>query len=576
MEESKKALSIEPSTDEISDEITDKATGKIEKKPHNRIKRYLTELGVYAAVFLLTTVLFLWGKPLFKTISEGMAAQSFMLLSLISIIIVAICMGTSKKLTTRRILILMLLAGLALRIGYMLYTPASARQHDVYTDQHTGHEGYAWILFTTKKLPTTNAWQFYHPPMNALMQAGFMRFMRALTGAFDEIFTWFGRDGYFPTAFLHNKPKAITDGTRYYLYQTCQILSVMYACITCVALIKTLWLFDFSDKTKLIMSAVVIFFPRHIAFSGLLNNDPIAYMFSMLAFYHAVKWWKGGKSIGRILACALFLGLGMMSKLSSATIALPIAGIFIYEFVHTLRKKTDALSIGKMLLQYGAFLAICAPLGLWFQVYANARFGQAFGYVPSNLTHRLYTGDETLFERFIFPFDMSEFFGSIYCRPFDGNYWLFNFSLRSALFTESSYPAGEGFAVASIVAAYAAVGALFTAIVYSCVRYFKSKKQGKDLIKMAKINPADLLLVVLLVQSQALSEIYFYLSAPFACTMDFRYIMPIILGIALLIGYTNRILTADGGKASLILNKTVTVATFTLLITISMFYCTCV
>ncbi len=559
----------------LAEPLTEQATENVEKKSHTKVKRYLIETGVYTAIFILTTILFLWGKPLIKSMNVGMAAQSFIMISLVAIGCVAVYMAIEKKLTTRRILLLMLLAGLALRIGYMLYTPASTRQHDVYSSSYTGHEGYAWTIFTTHKLPTTNQWQFYHPPMNALMQAGFMRFMNALTGVFDEIFTWFGRDGYFPRAFLYNKPNEIADGMRYYLYQTCQILAVMYACITCVTLVKTIWLFGFSDRTKLIMAAFVIFFPRHIAFSGLLNNDPISYMFSMLALYHAVKWWKGGKSVGRMIACAVFLGLGMMSKLSSATIALPIAGIFIYEFILSLRKKEGALSIKKVVLQYGGFLLLCAPLGLWFQIYANVRFDQAFGYVPGNLTKRLYTGDYSFFERFIFPFDLSEFFGSIYCVPFEGNYWLFNFSLRSALFSESKYGSGEGFAVTSIVLAYLAAIMLFVALIWSVVRYFKAKKQGRNLLKETNVTLSELLFVLLLVQSQVLSEIYFYISAPYACTMDFRYIMPLILGIAFLIGYTNKILVADGGKAALVINRLVILLSMALLVSMSMFYCAC-
>lgn len=559
----------------LAEPLMEQATENAEKKSQRRIKRYLIEAGIYAAIFVLTTILFLWGKPLIKSMNVGMAAQSFIVLSLVAIGCVAVYMAIEKKLTTHRLLILMLIAGLVLRIGYMLYTSASTRQHDVYNDSHVGHEGYAWTIFTTHKLPTSNTWQFYHPPMNALMQAGFMRFMSGLTGMFDEIFTWFGRDGYFPAKFLYGQPSEITDDMRYYLYQTCQILAVMYACITCVTLVKTIWLFDFSDKTKLVMAAFVIFFPRHIAFSGLLNNDPISYMFSMLALYHALKWWKGGKSAGRIATCGVFLGLGMMSKLTSATIALPIAGIFIYEFGCTRRKKDGALSLKTMILQYGGFFLLCASLGLWFQVYAGVRFGQAFGYVPSSIGESLYTGDYSLFERLIFPFDLSEVFGSIYCVPFEGNYWLFNYSLRSALFTEWNYERGEGFAVASIVIAYLAAIALFIAIVWSIVRYVKAKKQGRDLLKEANVKSIDLLFVFLLVQSQVLSEICFYIIAPNACTMDFRYIMPLILGMAFLIGYTDKILVADGGKAALVINRLVILLSMALLMSISMFYCVC-
>jgi hypothetical protein len=262
-----------------------------------------------------------------------------------------------------------------------------------------------------------------------------------------------------------------------------------------------------------------------------------------------------------------------MAKLSSATVCLPIAGIFIYEFIRTLRKKERALPFWQMVLQYGAFLLVCAPIGLWFQVYAKARFDQGFGYVWNNLSSGLYTGDRSFFERFFFTFDTNELFGSLYCKSFD-NYNIFHFCLRSSIFGEQTHRQGEVFAVTSVLFAYVVCILLFIAIVWCIVRYFTSKKQTDGLYAKAPVSFKDLLFVFLLVQSQVVSQIYFNISMPYGCTMDFRYIMPLILGIALTMGCTQKCLVAENGKTSVVLHRLLTIATVAFLLSSALFYCT--
>lgn len=336
-------------------------------------------------------------------------------------------------------------------------------------------------------------------------------------------------------------------------------------------------LFGFSDKTKLLLAAFVIFYPRQIQFAGQLNNDSLSYLFGVLALYFALKWWKGNKDLLKILLCGLCLGLGMMSKLSSATIALPIAGIFIYEFVKTLRKKEGAMPIGKMVLQYGLFLLLCAPLGLWFQIYASVRFDQEFGYVFSNLVKSLYTGDEPFFDRFFFPRDLSEIFGRLYCKTHNGSYNIFNFMLRSSIFAEFSYSRGDMFAAVAVIFAYLAAFLLLVGLIWSYAVWNKNRKENGfwQNVKMLVVDK-DFLFIFLLVQSQAVSQIYFNIKMPYSCTMDFRYIMPMILGMALMLGKVQKTLVTEGGKASCVFNRILSITIVAFLVSSALFYCTCI
>ena len=282
----------------------------IEEKKGNSLRRFLTEAGIYFAVFIVTLLLFLFLKPLVYpeeyNISLGAVAQGLMVFTVTACVIVGVYLAMCKKLTAKRILILLFIVGYALRVGYMLYTPAATRQQDTYSKNFDGHEAYAWTIFQTGKLPTTNAYQFYHPPLNAAVQAFFMQFMSVLTEALTSVFSL---GEYFPAAFTYAKPEYITEDMRYFLYQSCQILSVFYSFVACVFSVKIVDMFDFSKKTKLLLYAFVILYPRNIQFSGVLNNDGIAFMLSVMALYFALKWWKKGKSIVDVLLCALAVGL---------------------------------------------------------------------------------------------------------------------------------------------------------------------------------------------------------------------------------------------------------------------------
>lgn len=532
-----------------------------------RIARDCIREGLlYFAVFIVTSMLFVVFKPLVGYYRIGAFAKGIIACTIAVCGVFIAYMGATKRLKSRHILICLLLVGYAIRVGYMLYTPAVTRQHDTYSKNFNGHEAYAWTLFQTGKLPTKNDYQFYHPPLNALVQALFMRVANGLTsGASAEFFALFD----------YAKPDYV-DAQRYFLYSTCQILSVLYSVVTAVTLIKALKLFQFSPKTYLFLSTFVLFFPRHIQFAGMLNNDALAYMLSALALYFALKWWKGKRSFVYIVLCAFAVGLGMMAKLSSATICLPIAGIFIYEFIHTLCKKKGAMPFWKMVLQYGVFLLICAPIGLWFQVYASIRFDQPLGFVFSNLNKKLYTGHHSLWGRFGITLDISEYLASLYCRPFEGNYNLFNYALKSSIFGEFTYNQGDAWGAVSVLFAYMGIAFLIFGGIWAVVLWWKSRKDEDSVFRQnSPVYHKDVLFTVLLIASQVLSEIYFYVKMPYGCTMDFRYIMPLIFGLALGIGLVNKVLVTVGGERAKSFTLLLNILVGAFIISSVLFYTVC-
>ena len=231
--------------------------------------RYSIEGGAYLAVFVITLFAYIFLKPHIDYQRNGMVAQALMAVALCIVGVVTAYLAITKRLNVARILFLMCIAGFIMRLGYVLYTAGSARQHDTWTPYFDGHEAYAWRLFETGKLPESNVYQFYHPPFNAMVQSAFMHFLDGFAGVMTKLF---GMGDYFQTRFTFGKPDYI-DELRYFLYSGCQILGVLYSFIICVVSVKTLSMFRFSSKTKILLAAFLIFFPRGIQISGQLNND---------------------------------------------------------------------------------------------------------------------------------------------------------------------------------------------------------------------------------------------------------------------------------------------------------------
>lgn len=550
--------------------MTDMVTTTESKDRNWKITRdCLLEGILYLAVFLVTALLYFTLKPFVNVYRVAAVAKGVMAILLGACGVFIAYMGATKRLKARHIAMMILVVGYIVRVGYMLYTPAATRQHDMYSKNHNGHEAYAWTIFTTGALPTHNEYQFYHPPLNAMVQAAFMHIVDGITSLFG------GK--WFPDAFTYGKPNYIESNQRYFLYGSCQILSVLYSFITAVALMKIIRTFHFSEKTHLFLCGFAVLFPRHIQFAAMLNNDALSYMFAILALLFALRWWKGNKSPVYIILCGFAVGFGMMAKLTSATVCLPIAGIFIYEFIRTLRKQEGALSLVEMICQYGIFLCICAPIGLWFQVYASNRFGQGFGFVFSNLNKKLYTGDHSIWARFGITFDKNEYFGSLFCRPFDsnefpGNYNLLNYALKCSIFGEFNYGQGDGFGVLAVLFAYMGVALLAIGAVWCLVLWLKKRKEADG---FAPVSAQDLMFILLLVASQMLSEIYFYARMPYGCTMDFRYIMPLILGLTLSVGVVGKTLVASGSEAAYNFTIWLYIAAGGLIVSSTLFYCVC-
>ena len=213
----------------------------------------------------------------------------------------------------------------------------------------------------------------------------------------------------------------------------------------------------------------------------------------------------------------LFGGLAMFAKLSGALIVVPAIVAFAFVLVQSIIKKEKWTYI---LIQGAIIGLIMAPLGLWFHIYAKIRFDQPFGFVFSNLNPDLYVGDYSFFERLVNIFDFKDMFTNIWGNTFV-NYNLPNFLVKSALYGEYSFLFSDPLAVISLVLNYLFV---YTSLLLMIFYFIYS---GKEHLEIKIIGGV-------LIVSQLLAQLYFNIKMPYGCTMDFRYIVPIILGFMIL------------------------------------------
>ena len=477
-------------------------------------KRLLIETAVLIGLFLFISIAFFVFKPLYFVSAtglgtvDGVVPKIFIYLCLLVILVTGIILKVKGKLSIETLLFLIFLVGVCLQILYMLMTPYNYRQHDAITNFNDGHDAYAWTLFSTGKLPTKVdadghlAYQFYHPPLNAFMQSTFMHIGEGIMKMINGIA---GKEVY-----------DLTNNSQGLIFQTSEILSTFYMNIAIFFGVKIANNLKIDNKFKVFAALFICLFPNLIILAGQINNDPLCIMNCFIVIYFTMRWWENHSYFNAIMI-GLFTGLAMMAKLSGALIILPAIVAFAIVLIQSIIHKQSF----KHLIFQGLIIgAIAAPLGLWFHIYAKVKFNQPFGFVFSNLTSELNTGDHNFFERFINIFDFDDLTTSLWGNTFV-NYNLPNFLIKSAIFGEYSFMAADALGVIALASNYLFVYAsLILMVVYLVL-------SGKEHFEIKIIGGT-------IIVTQLVAQLYFNIKMPYGCTMDFRYIVPIILGFMIL------------------------------------------
>ena len=474
-------------------------------------KRILIDIAVLIATFLFVFISYFIFKPLYFRSDagvgscDGVVARVFIYVCLSATIITGVILKIKNKLTIEVLLFLIFIVGVLMQLNYMLITPVNYRQHDVFSYNDAGHQGYAFIVYEGKMPTQVDStghldYQFYHPPFNAFMQAMCMRIYKPFMSLYNKLFN----------STYYN----VNDWDS--LYQTTEIFSTFYMNIALYFAIKIAYKLQVKDIYKVVAALFVALFPYMFILAGQENNDPLCIMNCFIVIYFTICWWENHSYFNAVMI-GLFGGLAMFAKLSGALIVIPAIVAFAIVLIQSIIKKEKWAYI---LIQGAIIGLIMAPLGLWFHIYAKIRFDQPFGFVFSNLNSDLYVGNYSFFARFINIFDFNDMFTNVWGNTFV-NYNLPNFLIKSALFGEYSFLFADALAVISLVLNYIFVYASIVLIVF----YFILS--GKEHLEIKIIGGV-------LIVSQLIAQLYFNIKMPYGCTMDFRYIVPIILGFMIL------------------------------------------
>ena len=178
--------------------------------------------------------------------------------------------------------------------------------------------------------------------------------------------------------------------------ESLQTLSLFYAMAIVITAYRILRHFRLEGMALYVPLAVVAFHPSFILFSGSINNDALSVVFILGAVLWTLKWYEKQTWEG-IVKIALCIGLGMMTKLSAAMVAIPVAAVFLVVLARQLRQRN-----WRILGQLGGFAVICFPLGLWYPVRNLVRFGVPLTYVqemPENSVQ--YLGEQLFLSRIL-------------------------------------------------------------------------------------------------------------------------------------------------------------------------------
>lgn len=398
-----------------------------------------------------------------------------------------------KNKKNKIILIAIISVSILLRLIYIIKMPYAEKQHDLGKVESAGHLNYIYTVYETGWIPQDNYGQHYQPPLHHLV-AGY--FLKAVS-----IFT--------------------KDNNT--LFESLQFLTLVYSIIILAIMYKILKELKIDDKFKLIFMFIFGLFPNLIIISGSLNNDQLSILLIMLSMLYLIKWYKK-QSNKNLIILAISTGLAVMTKTSGAIIAVPILYVFLLQLYKELKNTDDKKNIlKKYFYAYLLFGSIALPIGMWYPLRNLIRFGQPILYVldPKNIS---YAGNRSYYERFM-PFANNEY-SQIYCSPYhDMNFPVY--IIKCSLFGEYTWAIDAFFIKVYYLAVILNIICILSVIGFNIKNIFI---KDKETVVYQNI-------MLLLFWFNIVSFVIMNLKLPYACSMDFRYIVPTLYSGAIGVYY---------------------------------------
>ncbi len=415
----------------------------------------------------------------------------------------------SKQLTENSQVFMILLLGVLLRCSYVLLSGLYDRQHDAgaYTGMGTsfvnpGHIGYIEYIYKFHKLPDLNPYElfaYYHPPLHHILSYLWLQFNIWL-GVSEEL-----------------------------AFENLQILPLLYSCLSMTVTWKILKVLEVKGNGLIIGLAFMAFHPATIIMAGSVNNDMLTILFMCLILLGALKWIRH-KDLKHLITLALSIGFGMITKLNSAVLAIPLAILFLMHFLSVLGTRQKGMIL-KWIRNYCVFAAVVMPIGLSWIIRNLIRFGEKPGVPVPGETSPMYTAGFSLWSRLGIP-TLADWNFSFPFHPISAkacnNTWVIMF--HTALFTEE-YPTSLPdilLLLCQIAFVLSVILGIAAAILLVVVLVNKRTDQETRIFMLTGY-------VILLVSFAAFVIIY-----PYTCSSDFRYVAICLVYTSVALGLGNR------------------------------------
>ncbi|MGN1180872.1 MAG: ArnT family glycosyltransferase [Suilimivivens sp.] len=407
------------------------------------------------------------------------------------------------------VVMMMIFLGVLIRLSYILLSGLYERQHDAgaYTGMGTdfinpGHIGYIEYIYKFGKLPDLNPYElfaYYHPPLHHIL------------------------------SFIWLKLNIILGVAEDFAFENLQVLTLLYSCLCMVVTYRILKVLEVKGNALYIGLAFVVFHPATVIMAGSVNNDMLTILFMCLTILGSLRWIRE-KNLKNLIRLALYIGFGMITKLNSAVLAIPLALVFLMHFISVIRGKNRA-EILKWIKNYCIFGVVVAPIGLSWIVRNLIRFGEKPGVPVPGETSPMYTATYSLWSRLGIP-SLADWRIEFPFHPISAkacnNTWVI--MLHTSLFAEE-YPTDLSdilLILCQITFVLAIIFSIATAILLIVVLL---KKQTRLEDKVFLLTGY----LVMLVSFAAFVVIY-----PYTCSSDFRYVAICLVYIAIALALGNQ------------------------------------
>ena len=326
----------------------------------SRLRKELVKTGLMTlgALLYVVVTLYIFNMVPIMTALQGRNSAVIFFSGILALVVIALVITFRREWTYKKGFVYMFGAAFFFHLFFFICY-AFLQQWDlggdvgVVRNDGNGHLGYIKYLsenILPAQFDPRLKWQYYHPPLNHYLAAALLK-IQMLLGV------------PFATAIFN-----------------LQFMPFLYCMFMIYNIYRAGREAGLSRLALMVMTGLTAYCPAFVLMGNYLNNDMLSVMFISFAIYYTARWNRTRKMKDMLLVAFSF-GLGMVTKLSVSLAALPVGIFFIAALVLSVRKK-DKKGFRKSFGQMCVFVAVAAPLSLYWSLRNYIRFGVPLGYVP--------------------------------------------------------------------------------------------------------------------------------------------------------------------------------------------------